>query len=415
MGVTIHYRGTMDDQRQVETMEDRILDLVFSLGGRATIWRSFSERDSSRVVRGLIVNLEPGQDTLSLLVSPEGHLIPLFQIEDAEKAPFEEPPYCFIKSQFGSLQGHIAIIHLLDALRQQYFSNLEISDEGEYYESRDVRQLSHKISLLRSAIHAMSEGLKEHGLSAEAAEDPNILASRIERIAALVQEKMLAERNDQRGPANRVPNEEWGEPSLEDEVDAMDRLRRHSDLRSERMTRRIAEATASGLSVEAAFELAMEEEGLTVPTSTPDQRNNSEPCEPWLESLPSHSFNEASELSSRLDHPAVVQAQAFLMQVMNLEQDSSQTSSFSSTLMRSSLDIVGGLVQATSDEVVDNVHRALTISQLKRALSGHAYARGAICGLRGENRITKDQSQQLHGQLQSLLEKIHALFEAAWT
>jgi len=132
MGVTIHYRGTMDDQRQVETMEDRILDLVFSLGGRATIWRSFSERDSSRAVRGLIVNLEPGQDTLSLLVSPEGHLTPLFQIEDAEKAPFEEPPYCFIKTQFGSLQGHIAIVHLLDALRQQYFSNLEISDEGEY-------------------------------------------------------------------------------------------------------------------------------------------------------------------------------------------------------------------------------------------------------------------------------------------
>jgi hypothetical protein len=298
MGVTIHYRGTMDDQRQVETMEDRILDLVFSLGGRATIWRSFSERDSSRVVRGLIVNLEPGQDTLSLLVSPEGHLTPLFQIENAEEAPFEEPPYCFIKSQFGSLQGHIASVHLLDALRQKYFSNLEISDEGEYYENRDVRQLSHKISLLRSAIHAMSEGLKEHGLSAEAAEDPKILASRIERIAALVQEKMFTERNDQRGPANCVPKVEWGEPSLEDEVDAMDRLRRHSDLRSERMTRRIAEATASGLSVEAAFELAMEEEGLTVPTSTPEKRKDSEPSEPWLESLPSHSFNEASELSS---------------------------------------------------------------------------------------------------------------------
>ena len=61
MGVTIHYRGTMDDIGQIETMEDRILHLVFALGGRATIWRSFADHDSSRVVRGLIVNLEPGQ------------------------------------------------------------------------------------------------------------------------------------------------------------------------------------------------------------------------------------------------------------------------------------------------------------------------------------------------------------------
>ncbi len=144
MGVTIHYHGTMDDVSQVETMEDRLLDLVFSLGGRASIWRSFDKCDSSRVVRGLCVNLEPGQDTLSLLVSPEGHLTPLFQIEEAERTPFDEPPYCFVKTQFGSLQGHIAIVHLLDALRQRFCSNLQVSDEGEYYENRDVNQLLKK-------------------------------------------------------------------------------------------------------------------------------------------------------------------------------------------------------------------------------------------------------------------------------
>jgi hypothetical protein len=51
----------VDDIRQIVAWEDRILDLVFALGGRATIWRSFADHDSSRVVRGLIVNLEPGQ------------------------------------------------------------------------------------------------------------------------------------------------------------------------------------------------------------------------------------------------------------------------------------------------------------------------------------------------------------------
>ncbi len=134
-----------------------------------------------------------GQETFDLLVSPEGHLTPLFQIEEAEREPFDEPPYCFVKTQFGSVQGHVAIVHLLDALRQRFCSNLKVSDEGEYFESRDVNLLAQRIQRFGAATNAMAEGLRSFGLSNEAAEDPSILATRIERIAALVQQKLLTE------------------------------------------------------------------------------------------------------------------------------------------------------------------------------------------------------------------------------
>ncbi|QDV44996.1 hypothetical protein Enr13x_48690 [Stieleria neptunia] len=65
MGITIHYRGTIDDLRQVETMEDRILDLALSLGGRAAIWRSFADHDCQRVVRGVTIEMGPGQETFT--------------------------------------------------------------------------------------------------------------------------------------------------------------------------------------------------------------------------------------------------------------------------------------------------------------------------------------------------------------
>lgn len=429
MGITIHYRGTMDDVNQVEAIEDRVLDLVFSLGGRATIWRSYADDERERVVRGLMVEMEPGQDTFSLLVSPEGHLTPLFQIEDAEKSPFDEPPYCCVKTQFGSLQGHIAIVHLLDAIRQNYCSNLEVTDEGEYYEDRDIHKLSQKMQFLKSAISAMAEGLREHGLSKEAAEDPNILATRIERIAALVQEKMLApERESDLGSQRRKPSgspetntdETWHEPSLDEEVETMDRLRRQNDLRSERMTRRIAEATASGLSAEETLELSIKEEGLEIPRSSSNQgheqpSDDRETEEPWLESVPPHPFNEAAEQAIRENHPAVERAQAFLLAVMDLANDDTSKSSFISVLTRASMDIVGGLVQATSDDLDDNIHRALAITQLKRALSGHAFARGAIFGLRSEESITQDQSEEFHEQLETLLTTIHELAETAWS
>ena len=93
----------MDDVGDVEEMEDRVLDrvldLVFALGGRATIWRSYADHDPSRVVRGLMIEMAPGQDTFSLLVSPEGHLTPVFQIEEAEEGAFAEPPHLFVKSK----------------------------------------------------------------------------------------------------------------------------------------------------------------------------------------------------------------------------------------------------------------------------------------------------------------------------
>lgn len=420
MGITIHYRGTMDDLTKVETMEDRVLDLAFSLGGRATIWRSFAEEDRDRVVRGLIVEMEPGQDSLSLLVSPDGHLTPFFQIEDAEKTPFAEPPYCFVKTQFGSIQGHIAIVHLLDAIRQQYCSNLEVNDEGGYFEDRDVNKLTQNKRSLGSAIHSMAEGLIEHGLSKEAAEDPSILVTRIERIAALVHQKMRAELSKPSDPAEQVADEAWDEPTLEDEVETMDRLRRNTTLRSERMARRIADATAAGLSDEDAFELAMQEEGLGVQPRSPNETDERpgddyQPREPWQESLETDAFDENRDLAKVEKHPAVDQAHAFLLNARKLVEDGSNQSSFASILTRASMDIVGGLVQATADELHDNVHRALAITQLKRALSGHAYAVGAIFGLRSEDAITQEQSNQLHADLKSLLTTIHELSETAWS
>lgn len=423
MGVTIHYRGTLDDVDQIETLEDRVLDLVYSLGGRAQIWRSFADHDSSRVVRGLMIELEPGQDTFSLLFSPEGHLTPLFQIEEAEQAAFDEPPYCFVKTQFGSLQGHIAIVHLLDALRQQYCSNLYVSDEGEYFENRDVNRLAQKLTFLRSAISSMAEGLREYGLNEEAAEDPSILATCIERIAMLVQKKLIADPPLPNGPAqSNSAVDDWDESSLEEEVATMDKLRRRNDLRSERMTRRIAEATAAGMSADEAFDLAMQEEGFPIPRSESNEQNELDRSseiysheEPWLESLSPHPFDESSERSHHNEHPAVQQAQAFLMAALGLAKSDSVKSSFLSILTRASMDMVGGIAQATYSDDNDITHRAIAITQLKRALSGHGFARGALFGLRSEEAITQERSTQLHDELKALLETIHQLAEKAWS
>ena len=423
MGITIHYRGTIDDPDRLEDMENRIVDLAFALGGQATIWRSYADHNPQRMVRGVMLNMAPGHETFSLLVSPEGHLTPLWQIEEAEQAPFDEPPFCFVKTQFGSMHGHVAIVHILDALKQGYFSQLKVTDEGEYYESRDVQRLLHRKQQLDQALASVADGLREHGLSDEAAEDPDIVASRVERIAKLVHQKMLANPVPESPATEDIDDFDWNEPSLEEEVEEMDRLRRKNESRGERMTRRIAEARASGLTAEEAFRQALQDEGLHAPDtdstmSAPPEGElfdeHSPADEPWQQSVPFDSADDGSDFMSRDNHPALEQAERFLLDLMHLLKDDVSPGDFASVAQRGAMNIVGGLAQATSDAFDTRLHRALAITQLKRALTGHAFARGAIFALRGSASISNETVGQLQDQLADILSSIHKLSAEAW-
>ncbi len=160
MGITIHYRGSIASLDRVEDFEDRVLDLALELGGQARIWRTAADKDPSRMVRGVVLDLCPGQETTSLLLSPEGWLINLTEIEDAENGKLEEMPWCFVKTQFGTLEGHVALAEMLAALKAEFFPGLEVRDEGDYWETRDVNRLAEKLAFLKAAIEQFGKGLE---------------------------------------------------------------------------------------------------------------------------------------------------------------------------------------------------------------------------------------------------------------
>jgi hypothetical protein len=186
MGITFSYRGRLADLTRVEDFEDRLIDFALEVGGQAQVWRSQADEDPSRVVRGVILNLAPGQEPASLLLSPEGWLIGLVDIEAAECGRLEGPPWCFVKTQFGPLEGHVALAEMFAVLRDEFLTDLEVLDDGGYYPTRDLAELTRRHSLVGQAINGLVEGLRRYGLSREAAEDPDILARHVERVAAQV-------------------------------------------------------------------------------------------------------------------------------------------------------------------------------------------------------------------------------------
>lgn len=449
MGVTIHYRGKLDDLARVEEFEDRVLDVVAALGGHATIWRSFGQEDPSRIVRGLLIQMCPGQDTLSLLISPEGELLNLFEIKDAEQGPLPEPPYCFVKTQFGSLQGHVAVVALLDALRCEFFRELEVSDESGYYEHRDPRELARKLNFLGSAILALGEALESSSLSPEAAEDPEILAARIERVAELVARKMRSGGNSELSPSELADDSSGEESSLEELVRLHSQVRREAELRQERLMRRIEEGRGKGLSTDDALMDALQEVEREEADSAEDadtelpflQGIDREELSSYIESElrlwiageededldddadsfaeedweePDGFVEELPEEAARGRHPALKAAEALYLRLISVGSKVPGGNGFYLTALNGVGELLGGLAQATGMEIQSRRSRAALIVQLKRALKGLAFCRGGVYGLRAADLIDEESHRQLQEQLRAILEQLHELLAQAW-
>ena len=419
MGLTIFYRGFIADVARVEDFEDRVLDLALETGAQAQIWRSTCDRDPRRVVRGLILDLYPGQETTSLLISPEGWLINLFEIEAAEKGQLDEPPWCFVKTQFGPVEGHVALVELLVALKKEFLPNLEVRDEGSYWESRDLETLRRTFARVGAMIDGLAEGLRRYGMSADAAEDPEIVAARIERVARLVHRTIS--RPPEHPPVLLGEDDSTFEEGWSVSEAEADALYKENRRKQQGLHRSIEELMGRGEDAEEAFEAAMRQEGIidlpeepSVSQDTPEieeswdaagefeQSREVEEDEPWKESLPAMARDEdaADDVFER--HPLQQRAMDLMLQLHELSQTlEDRRSSHFDILERGAGEMLGGLAQAlgTRDLGVDI---GLDVVQLKRALRGAAFALGALFTLRAEGILDDTVFGQLRHKIQGL-------------
>jgi hypothetical protein len=414
MGITVSYRGRLADLTRVEDFEDRVLDFALDVGGMAQIWRTQADDNPQRMVRGVILSLAPGQESTSLLLSPEGWLIGLVDIENAERGALKEPPWCFTKTQFGPLEGHVALVEMFQALQSEFMPELEVLDEGGYWETRDLAELERRRRFLKQAIDGLAEGLQRHGLSREAAEDPDILCKRIERIAAQVHRIL---RRPAEHPPPEFPDEDESPGAAPDPATTeahWDELFKHNRRQQERLQRAHEERRSAGQDDDAAFEGALEDLGLEVPR---EDEEDDEPWrgeddgeqldEPWrsdeAETLSASDGDSASALAWEKEerHPLLQRASELGKGLHTVFQGAeSRFEASLSTLFQGMGDAMGGLAQALSDrddEPDDPDAYGLRVTQLKRALRGAAFARGALFLLRPAT--TAETFHELHGAL----------------
>jgi hypothetical protein len=410
MGITIAYRGRLADLARVEDFEDRLLDFALEVGGLAQIWRSHADGDRRRMVRGVILNLAPGQEPASLLLSPEGWLIGLADIEDAERGRLTGLPWCFTKTQFGPLEAHVALVEMFAALRGEFLADLEVSDEGGYWETHDLAELTRRRSLVQEAIDGLAEGLQRHGLSREAAEDSDILLRRIERIVAQVHRIL---RRPAEHPPVMFPDDEKaaGGPDPEATEALWDELFKHNRRQQERLQRSLGERLGRGEDTGEAFENALDDLGLEVPGEESWHED-----EAWCDDEPEPSAGpDHNGSGDGEDHPfgaedderppLLERAMDLLKHLYTVFRGVRPPFEPSlRTLFQGAGDAMGGLAQALSERVEDLDDYGLRVTQMKRALRGAAFARGALYSLRPA--VTAEQFGEVRRTLRQLEQDI---------
>jgi hypothetical protein len=406
MGISIAYRGRLADLTRVMDLEDRLVDLALEIGGLAQIWRSHAEGDQVRMVRGVILNLAPGQESTSLLFSPEGWLIGLTDIEDAERGRLTEPPWYFTKTQFGPLEAHVALVEALAALRREFLPDLEVSDEGGYWETRDLAELARRHGRVQEAIDGLADGLQRHGLSREAAEDPDILVRHIERIAAQVH-RILGRPAEH--PPVAFPDDEasGGVPDPDAAEARWNELFKHNRRQQERLARAFEDQRSRGEDEEQAFANALDDLGLEEPDAEAESFDV-----PWQEdaadvfAVPEEEGNAAGTpfVADDSRHPLLERAMDLMKHLHGLYHDTdSRFAPAMRTLFQGAGDAMGGLAQALSghgDDADDLDEYGLRVTQLKRALRGAAFARGALFALRAG--VSAKELDELRGTLGQL-------------
>ena len=198
MGVTIHYRGRLADIKKIKTICDELaaiadkmdwpytrLDEDWPQSADATIevTEQGSQITGHLPLKGIVLTLNPKCETLGFLFDSNGNLRdPISMVNISEGALKPEDYWLSVKTQYAGPETHIWIIGLLKYLKKFYLPDLEVQDEGAYWETENFEILKEKMDFVGEKIAAVSAVLSHVARGHVASFSADEIASIIETL-----------------------------------------------------------------------------------------------------------------------------------------------------------------------------------------------------------------------------------------
>ena len=437
--IMVRYQGRIESLRLIEEFEDHVMQTAMSLGGSITLFRRSTKQSPGRIVRGVSLHLCPGQEAMSLLLSPEGVLIPQQSADEAAFAPLLHCPWCQVATQCGGVDGHTTLIELLEFMKCSWFPELTVTDETGYWEHRDHRRLRQAFTDSAADVHPRYTSTAGFWPASDIADESLGLIQRLDRLFKIRHNDSNSTETPERLPSRS----DFSKMSIEESVLWADYVLRQQQRRSQRMCRIIEECLAVGMTAEDATETAMRREGREVdfpePDSDPDALDSEFEGfpEPAAELCPTagdhnshaildlpadHGESDANELlQNLLDDGAsrlLIAARQLMMEIVPRTCRLSDQSGYIGVLHQGLLELVGGLSHDDNSQEStppDKFDLSFSIVHLRRAIKGASYVHGALAGLRCQRLLEPEHLSVWADQIAEILRSTKTRLQELWT
>jgi hypothetical protein len=197
MGVSIHYRGRLNDVGLVARLCEELTDIAGAMGWETTrLDDDWEQRADARLrftpagahidgnlgLKGILVIPGGGAESLCFCFDRNGDLrcpVSMVSILDGTLDP--KDAWVSVKTQFASPELHVWVVALLKYLKKRYIADLEVSDEGQDWETGDIRILGEKMDLIARKIEQLSTELSSPRFGSVSGLSADEIAMRIEQ------------------------------------------------------------------------------------------------------------------------------------------------------------------------------------------------------------------------------------------
>ncbi len=130
---------------------------------------------------GILVDMQNGSELMPFIFDDKGFLRSIVSLNHfAENEDYQK--IVSIKTQYSSAKYHIALIKLLRYIKNKYISNMQVTDEGEYWESSSAERLEQLMEFLNQKLNYICDVLKGTEDQYSGIEDSDKLANKLEQI-----------------------------------------------------------------------------------------------------------------------------------------------------------------------------------------------------------------------------------------
>jgi hypothetical protein len=198
MGISIYYRGRINKMETVATLANELEDFAQSLGWRTQNWREdFSKPNTARIsqeqgkihvvghapLQGISLFLHKDCEPLWLTFEPNGYLVDAMTMTMVAEGEMKlERSWRSTKTQFAPIEVHIGIVKLLQYVKKRYITNLDVHDDGGYWESGNAIELKRRFDSITHGLNILQTALSDNQSKLSGAKSLEDLAKMMERI-----------------------------------------------------------------------------------------------------------------------------------------------------------------------------------------------------------------------------------------